>query len=565
MALDSESIIDVPSRLERIFLHFFDMHFLQDKGSVVDTAMFQREMRLATRLAVASADLVLIPAASYFESLRCRQLLSELDELVQLGFIHLVGSSTNLDEFARERQNESFYRRGSHQHSSYRAEINAVTAPAYQRRLNSTTRDIVSGWEAKVQGELIQRLLRDATDTPLPNLDTKLENLPAELGGLAFIPEHVYEILDIPESSRLVQARIRSVINEMYFGSYLRELNAGVVEDLSYLASDFKVPSAGRNLSYSRMMRFLMSERKVKFLSECSQDQLIALGNEPSWRQALELSVTHVQSISRSTRGISVTSDVGAASSSVRTRSILCIAAATVEFKTAKKIMDTKFGAGDIRALDNDMYSVVYADSNSDSSWYLASMPFQAQLEAATIVAKLVATLKPDFVLMVGMCMGMPKRAYRIGTVVVPNEVFSLDHTRLTTEGTVYRPHAERVTNGLYSLARILGVNADYEVVTDKGLACASTKIENSNAGLIPYIESSLPDVAAFDMEGGAFYRALEGKNCLWIKGVADSGEPQLETKSGQDGKLATQEDATTNAVDFAIKIMQQHALSLQG
>src|SRR5688500_1208791 len=110
---DSPVLSATNVRLERIFLHFFDIHYLADKGRAVEGTAFQNEMRLATRLAVAAADKVFLPAASYFESVLCRQILSELDELVSLGLIVLCGSSTNLEEFVRERQDEGFYRKGS--------------------------------------------------------------------------------------------------------------------------------------------------------------------------------------------------------------------------------------------------------------------------------------------------------------------------------------------------------------------------------------------------------------------------------------------------------------------
>ena len=50
-------------KLQRLFLHFFDTHFIADKGSAAERPSFFEEMRFATRLAVASADRVYIPAA----------------------------------------------------------------------------------------------------------------------------------------------------------------------------------------------------------------------------------------------------------------------------------------------------------------------------------------------------------------------------------------------------------------------------------------------------------------------------------------------------------------------
>jgi len=91
----------------------------------------------------------------------------------------------------------------------------------------------------------------------------------------------------------------------------------------------------------------------------------------------------------------------------------------------------------------------------------------------------------------------------------------------------------------------------------DKGLACASVKIENSESELISKIEEHAPDVVAFDMEGSGFYRAA-GRESLWIKAIADSGESQNSTEAGRGEKHQIQASATDNAVDFAIALVRE-------
>ena len=183
MEQDAEQIIEVLPPLERLFLHFFDMHFLEEKGRAVGTKNFRYEIRLATRLAVASAGLVLVPAASYFESPICRETIDDLSELVKHGLIMLVGSSTNLEEFIRERQDERFYRKSSVQYGSYQR-ATLKSHPAYQRKHKSTTCDIVNHWGRRVQNEDLQRLLRDAAGEPIPRVESRLALVPEELGGV---------------------------------------------------------------------------------------------------------------------------------------------------------------------------------------------------------------------------------------------------------------------------------------------------------------------------------------------------------------------------------------------
>lgn len=576
------------ARLDRLFLHYFDIHFIEDRGAAAGTKQFFNEMRLATRLAVASANTVFLPAASYFESPLCRRIVSELDELLALGMIVLSGSSRNLDDFVQERLTTGFYREGSVQHAAYRSAGNTDSAPPYMPRTRGATKDIVDHWGRKVSNDELARMLRDAAGAPIGLIESRLERVPQELGGLAFIPEHVYDILDLGTSEVIVQARIRSVINEGYFASYVRDLDAGVVVDLRYLASDFLLPSAGRNLSYSKMVRFLHGQERIRQVSDCSQSELVRLGDDPAWQVALQAMAAYVGQPLATTAALDLgkrdpeRKATGVSSASIilqevppvpesnqtfqamyPTQSVLCVAAAAVEFSVVRKYLETQLGAGTEVYLDANRkyYAIEFKDAAHSTVWHLASLSFQGEVDAVQGVDRFCHALKPTLVLMVGMCMSMPKRELPVGSVMVPNEVFSFDHQRLTASGVQHRPHGERVDNGLYSLARILSSdpNLRYRVVADKGLASATIKIEDPDAALVKQIESSFPDIAAFDMEGWGFYRAGDGRQCLWIKGVADSGESQSSAASGQTQKHSTQANATENAADFALLLVRKY------
>lgn len=158
------------SRPERLFLHYFDIHFIEEKGKAAASPAFLNEMRLATRIAVASAETVFIPAASYFESQLCRHIIGELDELFSLGIIALSGSSPNLDYFVQERQNIAFYREKSLQHNVYFSPLSQIVGePPYVPRQRSATRDIVNHWNHLIQENELQRRLRDAAGIPIKN------------------------------------------------------------------------------------------------------------------------------------------------------------------------------------------------------------------------------------------------------------------------------------------------------------------------------------------------------------------------------------------------------------
>lgn len=238
---------------------------------------------------------------------------------------------------------------------------------------------------------------------------------------------------------------------------------------------------------------------------------------------------------------------------------ILCIAAATIELSAVHNFLQQKFGPPEIVPVQHRSdYALSFKDTVKNATWYVVPLSFQGQVEAAVETKHLCGLLRPDLLFMVGMCMSMPKKGFQPGTVVIPNEVMVFDHERLTPEGVQHRPHGDRVDNGLFKLARLVAVSQkfEYTVVADKGLASATSKVEDPTAELISFIESAFPDAAVFDMEGWGFYRGSSGQQCLWIKAVADAGELQGHDAASQDTKKLTQSQVTENAIDFAAKLV---------
>lgn len=242
--------------------------------------------------------------------------------------------------------------------------------------------------------------------------------------------------------------------------------------------------------------------------------------------------------------------------------SILCVTAAQKELEAVRSHLTEAFGKGSYppESARSEHPFLRFIDSEHGHVWNLVCLSFQGTTEAAAEVQDLLSSAKltPSLVLMIGMCMGMPKKRLDVGTVVVPNEVIALDHQRVTTHGIEYRPHTMRVDSGLQRLARLIASERDlkFRVIADKGLASASTKIEDPNAQLVTTIESTFPDVVAYDMEGAGAYRGARTRPFLWIKGVADRGEAQEPNANGLPRKHAAQVEATINATEFARRLV---------
>lgn len=558
------------SRIERLFLHYFDIHFIEDKGAAVNSTGFKSEMRLATRMAVASAEQVIIPTASYFESQACREIIDELGTLKELGIIELIGSSPNIEEFIRERLDATFYKEGSRQQLAYQACLHSNIEIPYLRREKNTTGDIREKWNSLVQSdELSKRLRQDLGDFRQFN-ENRLELVPGELGPAAFISEYVLPILDIkPDAPPLLRSRLKDVINEAYFNSYTSELNAGIVVDLSFLAGS-SVPTFGKNLSYRKMLRHLLETDRLNFFRDAAPEQLIVIGNEPEWKLALEKHATYADArhLKPTTAKTNLASTPFIANNqSMETElnqethkeKILCVVVSTSEHKSVIKALDSAFGEGKDTQIGEN-WGAYYSDRESSVEWRVFKLSFQGETEAAAAVTALIHQVQPTLSLMIGMCMAI-ERDIPLGSVILPNEIFHLDHTRITTDGTSHRPHGTRVDNSLYKLSELVAARNDeetsgYKVITSKALATATVKIEDRSAAIFGYIEQALPDAIAFDMEGAGFYLATKEHKSLWIKAVADHGDPQ----ASKEEKVKFQTKVTENAINFAIKLVKKIA-----
>lgn len=527
-------------------------------------------MRLATRIAVASAEQVIIPTASYFESEACREIIDELGALKELGIIELIGSSPNIEEFVRERLDATFYKEGSRQQLAYQACLHSNIEMPYLRREKNTTGDIREKWNSLVQSDDLSKRLRQDFGELRHFDENRLELVPIELGPAAFISEYVLPILDIkPDAPPLLRSRLKDVINEAYFNSYTSELNAGIVVDLSFLAGSY-VPSFGKNLSYRKMLRHLLETDRLNFFRDATPEQLIVIGNEPEWKLALEKHTAYADArrLKPTTAETNISSTSFIATNQGQEtelkqetykEKILCVVVSTSEHTSVIKALDSAFGEGKDTQIGEN-WGAYYSDTESSVEWCVFKLSFQGETEAAAAVSALIHQVKPTLSLMIGMCMAI-ERDLPLGSVVLPNEIFHLDHSRITTDGTSYRPHGTRVDNSLYKLAELVAARNDeetsgYKVVTSKALATATVKIEDRSAQLVGFIEQALPDAVAFDMEGAGFYLATRELRSLWIKAVADHGDPQ----ASKEEKAKFQTKVTENAINFAIKLSKKIA-----
>lgn len=291
----SDALLDQGSRDSewRLFLHFFDIHFLEDKTPRGQTEGHASELRAATRLAIAAADRVIVPAASYVESPLCRQILDEHAELYAFGIIDIAGNAPNFQSFADQKL--STYRPSSRQAEAYTSLNPLEVQPPFHKRLRGATSDLKEHWKGRVdQGNLIS-FLGQGTGYKFPiNFEEEWSRVPDRLESQAFVVEHIEEHLGETARHSMIRHRLHSIINEGYFGSYTRDFNAGIVSDLVYFQASYQIPSNGRDLPYKHLINHLRRSGLLAHTQACNPMQLLELRQDPRWIECLRRSLRHI-------------------------------------------------------------------------------------------------------------------------------------------------------------------------------------------------------------------------------------------------------------------------------
>jgi len=276
--LNSISEVIIP----RIFLHFFDMHFLREKGFKNEISLFVDELKLATRIAISTSKIILIPAPSYIESPICRNIINMHEELFPYGIIFIVGNASCIEEFAANRL--PMYPKGSSHYTAYSNISTYNMYPPFRTRKRNTTHDISLNWINTLEYNDFFSSLQERLGLSLPSdFEDMWRKVPDSLEGRAIIYDHISPLFKNVASHLSFKFQITSLLNGFYFDSYVTELDAGVVGDLIYLKSDNVVPSNGYTISYAKFITRLRENGIYDDFAKSVGWKLLEFRNSPLW------------------------------------------------------------------------------------------------------------------------------------------------------------------------------------------------------------------------------------------------------------------------------------------
>lgn len=292
MIRDRSLVGSAPQPLHRLFLHYFDRHFLHEQARRADAQKVVDEARLATRFAVLAAKEVFLPASSYFETPICRTILDELTPILDAGVITLVGTDPSIDAFVHAKMET--YDPGGFQYNLYLSVVDGDDPlPPFRQRQHSSTQDIIASWiEVAAQPRFEAAVFGEGLTSLLPKGIGDLWNeVPQKLGGRAFTPEYVDPLLFSAGANRVLSARVAGVINTEYFRSFSSELQAGFVGDLIQLNAHFELSDRWGNLPYRAMLGNFRDAGLLDGILTASASDLLAMRRDARVMEILRSSL----------------------------------------------------------------------------------------------------------------------------------------------------------------------------------------------------------------------------------------------------------------------------------
>ncbi len=278
----------------KVFLHFFDIHFLEEKcvSSIGLPAI--KEAKLATRICLLCCDQIIIPASSYFESEICKEIIKEHEDLIALGLIIFVGNARNSLEFIQNKISQ--YSGAIFQKELYEKALDNELVIPFRPRTRSATRDIKLAWQRILHKSQIPGLFRDCRGVSIPrNIEEKWNQTPYLLEKDAFIVDNVMPII-FPHSENIaIRNRLHGIINQAYFQSYVSDLDACIVSDLVYLESDYLTNSPERCIPYRYIAAEITKRGKYEWVLNAPTEEFLLHSDETEWQEIINISLKKKQ------------------------------------------------------------------------------------------------------------------------------------------------------------------------------------------------------------------------------------------------------------------------------
>ncbi len=190
----------------------------------------------------------------------------------------------------------------------------------------------------------------------------------------------------------------------------------------------------------------------------------------------------------------------------------------------------------------------------ADTPWYVAVAELgEGALNAAVLTERIVAWLRPEALLFVGVAGGL-KDDIEIGDVVVGTKVYGIHGGKQTDKGFHVRPEAWRSSHRLEQAARF----ALRGKVHLKPIAVGDVVLADAKSDVAEHLRTHYNDAAAIEMEGSGVAHAAhlsDRLDALVIRGISDYADVG---KAAADAS-GSQPRAADEAAAAMVAILRKH------
>lgn len=178
------------------------------------------------------ADVVYVPAVSYFEHKPCREIVDSFSFLFEEGRILLAGDGEDLREFSEMRLSE--YPRTSMQTRLYQRAPRKAVRPDFHGVHSSTTAELLRTWPGNFNSAVLESRRSTLRQRLRDDWPRRLDNLSDELRGKALIAGNLTKVL-FESYDRNVELAVMETINRVFFDCFVASLTAHYLDQVPYL------------------------------------------------------------------------------------------------------------------------------------------------------------------------------------------------------------------------------------------------------------------------------------------------------------------------------------------
>lgn len=227
---------------------------------------------------------------------------------------------------------------------------------------------------------------------------------------------------------------------------------------------------------------------------------------------------------------------------------VLLLSASPLEYRILRRItIERGYKFLDKTVAENEEFSYAECMDTPNKKIYIAYTDM-GSMHAATVIHQRLSTLKPQYVIMGGICVGLVKEKQKLGEILVSNNIIDGNISKETDSRSIPRGQVIEASAFLKNKFLIESYEDNYTV--DFCQFISKDILANSKV-LIDRLKQEYPDAKGYEMEGAGLINICKQYQTAWIlvKSICDWG---------YDKSDSNQESAANKSYHFIFDVIDK-------